>query len=63
MASTFMFIGGYQGAFYAHEHFADFIIGKIMEWTVIPSAIGIALSLLGNLFGLANIFSMFREKH
>lgn len=62
IASTFMFIGGYQGAFYAHEDFGAFIVGKIMEWTVIPSAIGIALSLLGNIFGLANVLSMLREK-
>ncbi|MBI2125990.1 MAG: hypothetical protein HYU02_01555 [Thaumarchaeota archaeon] len=62
VVSTFMFIGGYQGAFYAHEHFGAFVVGKLMEWTVIPSGIGIALSLLGNMFGLANVFFLFREK-
>lgn len=62
VASTFMLVGGYEGAFYAHEGFGAFIVGKIMEWTVIPSAIGIALSLLGNLVGLVNVFSMFRKK-
>ena len=62
-ASTFMFAGGYQGAFYAHEGFAAFIVGKIMESTVIPSAVGIALSMLGNIFGLANVFVMLRAKN
>jgi hypothetical protein len=62
VVSTFMFLGGYQGAFYAHEHFGAFVVGKLMEWTVIPSGIGIALSLLGNMFGLANVFLLFREK-
>ncbi|MBM3897012.1 MAG: hypothetical protein FJ358_00555 [Thaumarchaeota archaeon] len=63
IVSGFMFAGGYQGAFYAHEDFAAFIVGKIMEATVIPSAIGIALALLGNVFGLANIFFMLRAKN
>ena len=63
VASIFMFAGGYQGAFYAHEGFAAFIVGKIMESTVIPSAIGIALSLLGNIFGLANVFFTLRAKN
>ena len=63
IASIFMFAGGYQGAFYAHENFAAFIVGKIMESTVIPSAIGIALSMLGNIFGLANIFLILRAKN
>jgi len=63
IASAFMFAGGYQGAFYAHEDFAAFIVGKIMESTVIPSAIGIALSMLGNIFGLANVFFMLRAKN
>jgi len=63
VASIFMFAGGYQGAFYAHEGFAAFVVGKIMESTVIPSAIGIALSLLGNIFGLANVFFTLRAKN
>jgi hypothetical protein len=63
LASVFMFAGGYQGAFYAHEDFGAFIVGKIMESTVIPSAIGIALALLGNIFGLANIFFLLRAKN
>lgn len=63
LASVFMFAGGYQGAFYAHEDFAAFIVGKIMESTVIPSAIGIALAVLGNIFGLANIFLILRAKN
>jgi hypothetical protein len=59
--TIFMYWGGFVGAHASHEGIAIFIIGQIMEFAVIPSALGIALILVGTTTGLLNILLMLRR--
>ena len=56
LTAIFMYWGGYVGASAAHAGMAEFIIGEIMEFAVVPSGLGIGLQIVGNLTGLINVF-------
>lgn len=59
--TIFMYWGGYVGAHASHEGIAIFIVGQLMEFSVIPSGLGIVLLLLGTMTGLLNILLMLRK--
>ncbi len=46
---------GYWGGTYIHDGFGQFIVTRIIEWSVIPIGIFIALSLIATLTGVLNI--------
>jgi len=46
---------GYWGGTYIHDGFGQFVVTRIIEWSVIPIGIFIALALLGTLTGVLNI--------
>ncbi|MFQ6011894.1 MAG: hypothetical protein ACE5KG_06960 [Nitrososphaerales archaeon] len=59
--TIFMYWGGFVGAHASHEGVAIFIVGQIMEFAVIPTALGIGLVLLGTMTGLLNLLLMLRR--
>ncbi len=59
--TIFMYWGGYVGAHASHEGIAIIFVGQIMEFAVIPSALGIVLILLGTMTGLLNVLLMLKR--
>jgi hypothetical protein len=55
LMSVFMFLGGYVGSALVNQGLGDTVIGTAMEFTVIPSALGIFLSIMSALAGVANV--------
>lgn len=52
--SLFMFWGGYVGASLVQQRAGDAVVGTAMEFAVIPSALGIFLTVSSTLVGLLN---------
>lgn len=59
--TIFMYWGGYVGAHGAHEGMAIFVIGQIMEFSVVPAGLGVAFILLGTMIGLLNVLLTLRR--
>lgn len=54
LMSVFMFLGGYVGSALVHQGIGDAVVGAAMEFSVIPSALGIFLTALSSVVGIAN---------
>ncbi len=55
LMSVFMFLGGYVGSALVHQGIGDAVVGAAMEFSVIPSALGIFLTALSAIVGIANV--------
>ncbi len=54
LMSVFMFLGGYVGSALVHQGIGDAVVGAAMEFSVIPSALGIFLVAASAVVGVAN---------